>query len=121
VVQYYDSWPFHHDSRIPRGSKSHRRADTFRTLGPVNQRLARANGYAKYQRHNGGDWSAFVVIAEQLTDDGWQPLDVARAARKRLPGTRSRQPPAPATRVTSGHRRPPPARPCRKPAARSET
>ena len=33
VVQYYDSWPFHHDSRIPHGSK-------------------------------------------QLTDDGWQPIDV---------------------------------------------
>jgi hypothetical protein len=76
VVQYFDSWPFHHDSRIPRGSKNHRRADTFRTLGPVKQRLARANGYAKYQRRNGGDWSAFVAIAEQLTDDGWQPLDV---------------------------------------------
>ena len=76
VVQYYDSWPFHHDSRIPHGSKSHRRTDTFRTLGPVKQRLARANGHAKYQRQNGGDWSAFVAIAEQLTDDGWQPLDV---------------------------------------------
>jgi hypothetical protein len=76
VVQYYDSWPFYHDSRIPRGSKSRRRTDTFRSLGPVRQRLARANGYAKYQRRNGGDWSAFVAIAEQLTDDGWQPLDV---------------------------------------------
>jgi hypothetical protein len=76
VVQYYDSWPFEPDSRIPRGSNSHRRTDTFRTLGPVKQRLARANGHAKYQRQNGGDWSAFVAIAEQLTDDGWQPLDV---------------------------------------------
>jgi hypothetical protein len=76
VVQYYDSWPFRHDSRTPHGSSSHRRADTFRTLGPVKQRLARANGYAKYQRREGGDWSAFVAIAEQLTDDGWQPLEV---------------------------------------------
>jgi hypothetical protein len=76
VVQYYDSWPFQHDSRIPHGSKSHRRTDTFRTLGPVKQRLARANGHAKHQRRNGGDWSAFVAMAEQLTDDGWQPLDV---------------------------------------------
>ena len=50
VVQYYDSWPFHHDSRIPHGSKSRRRTDTFRTLGPVRDRLARANGYARYQR-----------------------------------------------------------------------
>jgi len=41
VVQYYDSWPFHHDSRIPHGSKSRRRTDTFRTLGPVRDRLAR--------------------------------------------------------------------------------
>jgi hypothetical protein len=76
VVQYYDSWPFHHDSRIPHGRDSHRRADTFRTLGPVRDRLARANGYAKYQRRQGGDWSSFVAIAEQLTDDGWQPIDV---------------------------------------------
>ncbi len=35
VVQYYESWPFHYDSRIPHGSKSRRRTDTFRTLGPV--------------------------------------------------------------------------------------
>jgi hypothetical protein len=92
VVQYYDSWPFHHDSRVPHGSKSRRRTDTFRTLGPVRDRLARANGYARYQRHNGGDWSAFVAIAEQLTDDGWQPIDVdllqeqpARTHRRRRP------------------------------------
>jgi hypothetical protein len=76
VVQYYDSWPFANDSRVPRGSKSRRRTDTFRTLGPVKNRLARANGLARYQRRNGGDWSAFVAIAEQLTDDGWQPIDV---------------------------------------------
>jgi hypothetical protein len=76
VVQYYDSWPFDHDSRIPHGSKSRRRTDTFRTLGPVRDRLARANGYARYQRREGGDWSSFVAIAEQLTDDGWQPIDV---------------------------------------------
>jgi hypothetical protein len=76
VVQYYDSWPFQHDSRVPHGSKSRRRAETFRTLGPVRDRLARANGLARYQRRNGGDWSAFVAIAEQLTDDGWQPIEV---------------------------------------------
>ena len=76
VVQYYDSWPFRNDSRVPRGSKSHKRTDTFRTLGPVKDRLARANGLARYQRRNGGDWSAFVAMAEQLTDDGWQPIDV---------------------------------------------
>ena len=76
VVQYYDSWPFANDSRVPRGSRSRRRTDTFRTLGPVRDRLARANGYARYQRRNGGDWSSFVAIAEQLADDGWQPIDV---------------------------------------------
>jgi len=76
VVQYYDSWPFQNDSRVPHGSKSRKRTDTFRTLGPVKQRLARANGHARYQRQHGGDWSAFVAIAEQLTDDGWQPIDV---------------------------------------------
>ena len=76
VVQYYESWPFRNDSRIPHGSKSRKRTDTFRTLGPVRQRLARANGLARYQRRNGGDWSAFVAMAEQLTDDGWQPVDV---------------------------------------------
>jgi hypothetical protein len=76
VVQYYDTWPFHNDSRVPNGSKSRKRTDTFRTLGPVKQRLARANGLARYQRRNGGDWSAFVAMAEQLTDDGWQPIDV---------------------------------------------
>jgi len=76
VVQYYDSWPFRNDSRVPHGSKSRRRTDTFRTLGPVKQRLARANGHARYQRRSGGDWSGFVAVAEQLTDDGWQPIDV---------------------------------------------
>ena len=76
VVQYYDSWPFKNDSRVPRGSKSHKRTETFRTFGPVVQRLARANVLAQYQRQNGGDWSALVAIAEQLTDDGWQPIDV---------------------------------------------
>lgn len=76
VTQYYDSWPFEHDSRVPHGSRSRRRAETFRTLEPVRQRLARADGYARYQRRNGGDWSAFVAVAEQLTDDGWQPLDL---------------------------------------------
>jgi hypothetical protein len=75
-VQYYDSWPFQNDSRVPNGSQSRRRTDTFRTLGPVKQRLARANAHARYQRRNGGDWSAFVAMAEQLTDDGWQPIDV---------------------------------------------
>ena len=76
VVQYYDSWPFRNDSRVPHGSKSRKRTDTFRTLGPVKQRLARANGHARYQRRSGGDWSGFVAVAEQLTDDGWQPIDV---------------------------------------------
>ena len=76
VVQYYDSWPFEPDSRVPYGSKSRRRTETFRTLEPVRQRLARANGYARYQRRNGRDWPAFVAVAEQLTDDGRQPLDV---------------------------------------------
>lgn len=76
VTQYYDSWPFEHDSRVPYGSKSRRRTETFRTLEPARQRLARANGYARYQRRNGGDWSAFVAVAEQLADDGWQPLDL---------------------------------------------
>jgi hypothetical protein len=76
VVQYYDAWPFEYSSRIPRGSKSHKRTETFRTLGPVRQRLARANGHARFQRRNGEDWSAFAAIAEQLTDDGWQPIEV---------------------------------------------
>lgn len=65
VVQYYYSRPFENDSRVPHGSKSRRRTETFRTLGPVKQRLARANGHAQYQRQNGGDWSAFVAMAEQ--------------------------------------------------------
>ena len=76
VAQYYDSWPFEPDSRVPRGSTSRKRTETFRTLEPVMQRLARANGYARYQHRNGRDWSAFVAVAEQLTDDGWQPLDL---------------------------------------------
>ena len=76
VTQYYDSWPFEPDSRVPHGSRSRRWAETFRTLEPVRQRLARADGYARYQRRNGGDWSAFVAVAEQLTDDDWQPLDL---------------------------------------------
>ena len=76
VTQYYDAWPFRCDSRVPYGSNSRRRTETFRTLEPVRQRLARANGYARYQRRNGGDWSAFVAVVEQLTADGWQPLDL---------------------------------------------
>ena len=76
VTQYYDYWPFPHDSRVPAGSKSRKRAETFKTLEPVMRRLARANGYAQYQRRNGADWSAFVAVAEQLADDGWQPLDL---------------------------------------------
>jgi hypothetical protein len=92
VVQYYDSWPFHNDSRIPHGSKSRRRTDTFRTLGPVRDRLARANGYAQYQRRNGGDWASFVAIAEQLTDAGWQPIDVD-LLQENPAGTRRRRRP----------------------------
>ena len=79
VVQHYDSWPFGNDSRVRHGSKSHKRTDTFRTLGPVRQRLARANGHARYRRQHGGDWSGFVAMAEQLTDEGWQPIDVELA------------------------------------------
>jgi hypothetical protein len=45
-------------------------------LEPVRQRLARANLYARHQHRNGGDWTAFVAVAEQLTDHGWQPLDL---------------------------------------------
>jgi hypothetical protein len=76
VVQYYDSWPFHPDSRVPHGSGSHKRTETFRTLEPVARRMARANGYARYQHRDGGDWAAFVAVAEQLTDKGWQPLEL---------------------------------------------
>ena len=53
VTQYYDSWPFEHDSRIPHGSRSRRRAGTFRTLEPVrlhstwNTRKPRAAGNRK--------------------------------------------------------------------------
>ena len=88
VTQYYDAWPFGHHSRVPYGSNSRRRTETFRTLEPARQRLARANGYARYQRRNGGDWPAFVAVAEQLTADGWQPLDMdfpATADRKPIP------------------------------------
>jgi hypothetical protein len=76
VIQYYDCWPFEPDSRVPAGSTSRQRTETFRTLEPVRQRLTRASLYARHRRRNGGDWSAFVAIAEQLTDDGWQPLDL---------------------------------------------
>jgi hypothetical protein len=90
VTQYYDSWPFGNDSRVPAGSNGNRRTETFRTLEPVRQRLARANLYARFQRRDGGDWSAFVAVAEQLTDDGWQPLDLdfppPCPARDRRPG-----------------------------------
>jgi hypothetical protein len=73
VVQYYDSWPFELGSGVPSGSKSRKRTETFPTLEPVRQRLARADGYAQCQRRNGGDWPAFVALAGQLADDGWQP------------------------------------------------
>jgi len=95
VTQYCDSWPFEPDSRVPHGSRSRRLAETFRTLEPVRQRLARADGYARYQHRNGGDWPAFVAVAEQLTDDGLQPpgLDFpppppARGRRRRSGRTR---------------------------------
>jgi NAD(P)-dependent dehydrogenase (short-subunit alcohol dehydrogenase family) len=53
--------------RLPRSARQQerRRTETFRTLGPVSGRLARANGHAQYQRQNGGDWSAFVAMAGQ--------------------------------------------------------
>jgi hypothetical protein len=38
--------------------------------------MARANGIARYWAQEGRDWSAFVAMAEQLTDDGWQPIEV---------------------------------------------
>jgi hypothetical protein len=76
VIQYYDAWPFETSSRIRAGSASRRRTETFRTLEPVRQRLARANLYARNQRRDGGDWAAFVAVAEQLTGNGWQPLDL---------------------------------------------
>jgi hypothetical protein len=78
VIQYYGSWPFAPDSRVPAGTSSRRRTETFRTLEPVRQRLARAGLYARNQRRNGGDWPAFVAVAGQLTDHRWQPpgLDV---------------------------------------------
>jgi hypothetical protein len=47
VIQYYDSWPFEPDSRVPARSASRKRTETFRTLEPVRQRLARANLYAQ--------------------------------------------------------------------------
>jgi hypothetical protein len=42
--------------------------------GPVAD--GRANGQARFQLRDGGDWAAFVAVAEQLTDDGWQPIEV---------------------------------------------
>jgi len=91
VVQYYDSWPFRNDSHVPNGSNSRKRTETFRRLAPVKRRLARANGYAQYQRLTGGDWSAFVAIAEQLTDDGWQPIEVDLLEETRRPATPRRE------------------------------
>lgn len=76
VTQYYDSWPFEISSRVRAGTASRRRTETFRTLEPVRQRLARANLYARHQHRNGGDWASFAAVAEQLTDHGWQPLDL---------------------------------------------
>ncbi|MGH3155780.1 MAG: hypothetical protein ACRDNF_04260 [Streptosporangiaceae bacterium] len=76
VTQYYDAWPFDISSRVRAGSASRQRTETFRTLEPARQRLARADLYARHQHGNGGDWAAFVAVAEQLTDHGWQPLDL---------------------------------------------
>ncbi len=101
VIQYYDTWPFEPGSRVPAGSTSRQWTETFRTLEPVRQRLARANLYARHQRRNGGDWAAFVAVAEQLTDHGWQPLDLdvlppRPAATRRGRSARTRQGAAPA-------------------------
>jgi hypothetical protein len=76
VIQYYDCWPFETSSRVRAGTASRQRTETFRTLEPVRQRLARADLYARHQHGNGGDWAAFVAVAEELTDQGWQPLDL---------------------------------------------
>ena len=76
VTQYYDCWPFEPSSRVRAGSASRQRTETFRTLEPVRQRLARADLYARHRHGNGGDWASFVAVAEQLTDHGWQPLDL---------------------------------------------
>lgn len=32
VIQYYDCWPFEPSSRVPAGSASRQRTETFRTL-----------------------------------------------------------------------------------------
>src|ERR1700722_4458263 len=74
VIQYYDSWPFENSSRVTAGSAG-KRTETFHPL-PVRQRLARANVHARIQRRDGGDWASFVAVAEQLTGNGWQPLDL---------------------------------------------
>jgi hypothetical protein len=101
VIQYYDAWPFETSSRVPAGSTSRQRTETFRTLEPVRQRLARANLYARNKRRNSGDWAAFVAVAEQLTDHGWQPLDLdvlppRPAATRRRRSMRTRHSAAPA-------------------------
>src|SRR5579862_8364991 len=71
VTQYYACWPFENSSRVTAGNAG-KRTETFRTLEPVRQRLARANVHARIRRRDGGDWASFVAVAEQLTDHGWQ-------------------------------------------------
>jgi hypothetical protein len=90
VIQYYDCWPFETSSRVRAGSASRRRTETFRTLEPVRQRLARASLYARHQHRHGGDWAVFVAVAEQLTDHGWQPLDLDVLRPRPAPGRRGR-------------------------------
>ena len=51
VVQYYDSWPFGNDSRVPHGSKSRKRTERSGRSGrSVPASPARASGHAQYQR-----------------------------------------------------------------------
>ena len=70
----------HGRSRTTPASRTAARAASGRTRSGRSGRLSSGSrvptAIARYQRRNGGDWSAFVAIAEQLTDDGWQPIDV---------------------------------------------
>ncbi len=47
-----------------------------KTLSPVLQRIARANGEARYRYLDHDDrWANYIVLADEMVDGEWVPLD----------------------------------------------
>jgi hypothetical protein len=76
----YRTTTFYANERSNARKPVRKRTEVFQRLYPVQTRMASANGNAKhaYHYHSARDaWTDYIVLAEVLTDSGWQPLDQA--------------------------------------------